>query len=109
MHFSHDEIMQLTTSIWEQMLRLPICADDTAVTVPHSGPRVMSACVQIIGTWQGAVSLTCTEDFASRAAGIMFGLDGVDTRKADMQDALGELANMIGGNIKALLPVACHL
>jgi CheY-specific phosphatase CheX len=26
-----------------------------------------------------------------------------------MQDALGEITNMTGGNIKALLPGACHL
>jgi CheY-specific phosphatase CheX len=41
---------------------------------------------------------------AQRVAQIMFSLDGQLPSREDTQDALGEITNMTGGNIKALLP-----
>lgn len=102
----HEEITQLTTSVWDSILHLPI--------EPESGPlpetqRTIAACVQITGAWRGAVALSCGEELAAEAATVMFAIDGGKPARNDLQDALGELVNMIGGNIKALLPETCHL
>ncbi len=100
------EITQLTTIIWDSILRLSIePAESNAL--PHT--RTMSACVHITGPWPGAVALSCGVEMAEEAAGIMFNLGNAVPTIADMQDALGELANMIGGNVKALLPEGCQL
>jgi CheY-specific phosphatase CheX len=40
---------------------------------------------------------------ASKLAKAMFALDGSDPAPEDLHDALGEIANITGGNIKALL------
>lgn len=101
-----DQIRQLTPAIWDAVLRLPL-QEEPAPAPSHN--RVVSACVHITGAWNGAVALSCEIDFATRAAGIMFDLGDKAPSTADMQDALGELTNMIGGNIKALLPEPCHL
>ncbi len=106
MQFVEEEIRQLTASIWESILSLPL---EQVEVAPAEGARLMAACVQITGAWQGAVSLTCNADFAARAAVIMFGLGDAPATHLDMQDALGELANMVGGNLKALLPEPCQL
>ena len=53
--------------------------------------------------------IECSVDFARRAAGTMFGLEPSAASAADTQDAIGELANMTGGNVKALLPEPCRL
>jgi len=92
-----DEIQQLTMSIWDSILKLPV--EPAAAPLP-AGQRTMSACVQITGAWRGAVALSCDAAMAAEAARVM---------TADMQDALGELVNMIGGNVKALLPETCQL
>jgi chemotaxis protein CheX len=42
-------------------------------------------------------------------AAAMFSTEPCKTSVGDMQDALAELVNMIGGNIKALLPDGCFL
>lgn len=62
----------------------------------------LTACVQINGEWQGAVLVQCSVAAASAITRMLLRTEHVDP--AEVRDALGELANMIGGNIKALLP-----
>lgn len=68
---------------------------------PASGERVMVGCVQITGAWSGAVLVSCRAEFARLAAMLIFGSNETPEEE---RDALGELSNMIAGNIKALLP-----
>lgn len=67
------------------------------------GALTMVGCVQITGTWCGAVLLQCSPEFASKAARIIFASEGTPSPE-DERDALGELSNMVAGNLKALLP-----
>ena len=101
-----QEIQQLTTSIWESILKLPIEPQDSPLPV---GERTMSACVHITGAWSGAVARSCNTGLAIEAAQIMLGVNSSDAKLGDMQDCMGELVNMIGGNVKALLPETCQL
>jgi len=101
-----EQIKQLTISVWDAILRLPIDEDEAPLP---AGQRTLSACVHITGAWNGVLALTCGDQMAAESAAIMFDLDRAGVSVADMQDALGELANMIGGNVKALLPEHCHL
>lgn len=67
------------------------------------GAHTMVGCVQITGTWCGAVLVQCSPEFAAKAARIIFASEGTGGED-DERDALGELTNMIAGNLKALLP-----
>jgi chemotaxis protein CheX len=67
------------------------------------GAHTMVGCVQITGTWSGAVLVQCSPAFAAKAARIIFASDDAPSDE-DERDALGELSNMIAGNLKALLP-----
>jgi chemotaxis protein CheX len=71
--------------------------------------RTFAGVVQISGAWDGAVAVQCGEPLVRRAAVLMFGMPPEAVTSAEMQDALGELANMVGGNFKALLPEPSHL
>jgi CheY-specific phosphatase CheX len=71
--------------------------------VREPGARTMVGCVQITGTWSGAVLVQCSPEFAAKAAKIIFSTEGIPTLEEE-RDALGELSNMIAGNLKALLP-----
>jgi chemotaxis protein CheX len=106
MQLIEEEIRRLVPTIWDAVLHLPL---DPAEEMPQASHRMVSACVHIAGAWNGAVALSCDTDIASKAAVIMFDLVDALPTTEEMQDALGELTNMIGGNIKALLPEACHL
>lgn len=103
-----DQIHELTESIWESMLGLAVARCEVEETATN-GDRSMTGCIQITGAWEGAVTLDCSLDFARRAAEIMFDLEPQAADSEEIKDALGELANMLGGNLKSLLPGPAHL
>lgn len=65
-----------------------------------------SASVTIKGEWNGMVSIELTESGAHRVTCGMLGMDpeNDETTEADVVDAVGELVNMVGGNVKSLVP-----
>jgi chemotaxis protein CheX len=69
---------------------------------------VMSA-VSITGSWHGHVTFACTEKAARNAAAAFLELGPAEVSDADIADVLGELANIVGGNIKSMLPSGCVL
>jgi len=69
--------------------------------------RRLAGCVQINGAWSGSVILWCDEDFARACAVMLF--EGEICGDAETRDALGELTNMVAGNLKTLLPAPSHL
>lgn len=109
MEFPENDIRQLTEHIWMTSLGLAIHPSAKKEWVPNGGERILASCIQITGFWEGALALLCPEGLARRVAAIMFSLEPEAVTMEQVQDALGELANIIGGNIKAMLPNLCHL
>jgi len=100
-----DEIIQIVQTIWTSILNLPIEVippEDTA-SEPLPG-RSFTACVQFTGDFEGATLLHCSSRLALELTSIMFAEKPEQLSIEDLQDALGELTNMIAGNIKPLLP-----
>ena len=62
------------------------------------------AVTEITGEWNGTVCLACSRAAARHATAVMFGIDDEDLTPADVTDAVGELINVVGGNIKSLVP-----
>jgi chemotaxis protein CheX len=106
MQFLEEEISQVTSTVWESVLGIGLVRRHDRPVVPA---RVVSGCVQFTGAWEGACLIECSAEFARVAAGTMFGVEPAAASLADTQDAIGELANMTGGNVKALLPEPCRL
>ncbi|QOV88115.1 chemotaxis protein CheX [Humisphaera borealis] len=103
-----DQVEQLVAGVWDQTLRMPVATGDSGGSVAAS-ERQMAAYVQISGAWDGTVALHCTHDLAAAAAASMFNVPLASVTSRDELDALGELANMIGGNLKPLFPGPSHL
>jgi len=101
-------VCQITDSVWTSTLNLPV--QPVAAPNDKAAPgRSMVGCVQITGTWSGAVTLECASALARRCAASMFGMDPEMASEAEIKDALGELTNMVGGNIKSLIEGPCQL
>lgn len=106
MQFLEEEIRQVTETVFEAVLGITLVRSDA---VPDMPARTVGGCVQFTGAWDGAVTLEVSADFAREAAATMFGMDASQASVSDTRDAIGELTNMTGGNVKALLPEPCRL
>jgi len=65
------------------------------------GTEGYTASVRFLGNWTGAVLVHCEVSTAQRLTQRLLGAETVSPE--DVTDAMGELANMIGGNIKSVL------
>lgn len=81
--------------------------DDVAAGFSPDSP--ITGWVRLTGAWEGAVAITCSMKHAERAASAMYAMDPGRASNDQVRDALGEIAHMIGGNIKALLPSPTNL
>jgi chemotaxis protein CheX len=106
MHVTETDLVQMMREIWTSLLGLEV---EPAGEADRLGPlSLLTGCIQITGAWEGAVTLHCCTELARTAAATMFSLEPHAITVAEMQDALGELVNMLGGGVKALLPeIAC--
>ena len=100
MQFAAADITQLATDIWGSVLGLEIEPAETA----ELGEDCLTGCIQIAGAWRGSVRLDVPRSFAHQIAATMFDLSLPKVSEDDMTDALAELTNMLGGNIKSVLP-----
>lgn len=96
-----DDINALTIQVWETVLCLPIEAD---VPRPPEADLHVVGMVNITGGWEGSVLVRCTRPLARSITEAMFGMDPGEAGADEIADALGEIANMIGGNVKSLVP-----
>ncbi len=99
---THDDIVAITQSVMATVLELN---PEECASLPGE-PRAdrVTGCIQISGQWKGAVVLETTTEFATLAAARMLAIDEQKVTDADQQDAIAELTNMVGGNIKSQVP-----
>jgi chemotaxis protein CheX len=67
-------------------------------------PTTVAAIVHISGTWTGSVVVSCSDDLATRTAGRMLEAEPSSLTAEDISVARGEVANMVGGGVKAMMP-----
>lgn len=83
-------------------------ADDAPYPVPpEDRGGDVTAAVSITGAWDGHLIVCGSQRFAVNLAELMLGEPTVS--QAEIVDAMGELANIVGGNVKATLPGENHL
>jgi chemotaxis protein CheX len=99
------DIEAIIGMIWESLFDLPL--ERVHDTQPDGAP-VVTGFVSIEGAWNGAVMVRCPTALATTLTSAMFQAGSAPSFD-DVSDALGELTNMIAGNVKALLPSPCNL
>jgi hypothetical protein len=80
--------------------------DEFLLPLPGGIPDdAVSSWVEVVGPWTGAVVLTCSRSTAGELARCLLAEHAPPVLdEEEIADALGELANVVGGNVKALLP-----
>lgn len=108
MQFIEKEICDYTESIWKSILSLDVKPAQNGSSDSENN-YALAGCIHITGAWNGTVTIHYPMFLAKQVASIMFDLHGEPVKNELIQDALGELTNMTGGNIKSLLPEPCFL
>jgi len=98
---SSADLAAIVDEIFGAMAGMQLTPFEKAMVSDSRGEYVVSA-VQIVGEWQGAVRLDIDMELARRACANLTGVAATDLSQQDVRDAAGELANMVGGSVKAL-------
>ena len=102
-----EELSQIAQTVWESALQLELMAPSAHASAGE--PAALTAVISFTGAWNGHVTMTLGESLSRRIAGSMLEVEPGQLAKEDILDALREVINMLGGNIKALLPPPCQL
>ena len=103
---SVEVLAQIVQSVFTTMIGLEV-SPSSALWNPV-GDRLTSS-VYLIGEWNGAVLFDCNPRQACQFAGRILSMDPPEIVDDDVRDVLGELANMIGGNMKCCMPAGVQL
>ena len=95
-------VQEITEQAWLAL----VGEDEVLVPLPAPLPAdTRSSWVEIVGPWTGSVVLTCGRETALALTRALLREHAPEVlEEEDVDDALGELANVVGGNVKAVLP-----
>ena len=100
---TEDDLRVIAEQVWSSYLDLD--GSSPLLPVPAEKHQAdVTASVSVTGAWRGHVLVSCSDAASRNAAAALLGIDLDDVSDDDVADALGELANIIGGNVKSLLP-----
>ena len=102
MTITDDDLTAIVEEICEALVEQDMTAPAPPTPVDEAA-LPMTAVVDINGDWVGSVSIHCQRGVAERIASLMFAVPVGDLTRADVIDALGEVANMAAGAIKGML------
>jgi chemotaxis protein CheX len=95
-----EELAEIVESVFETMLSLTVCECGPAGCANAERVRAM---VRLTSEWTGAVLVECGPEAARRFTGRFLAMAPPESVNDLVRDVLGELANMIGGNLKCVL------
>jgi len=103
---SVELLVQIIESVFVTMMDLEVSLCEAPLD--SRGERLTSF-IHLTGDWNGAVLFECSSWQACQFTGRILAMDPPPVLDDDVRDALGELANMIGGNMKSALAAGVSL
>lgn len=103
--FSSTTLEEILCDVWSAYLS----TFEAPTPSSEPGGAELVGSVRVSGAWQGAVDLALSAPTARLAAAAMLALPDEELDDQDVRDAVGELANIVGGNVKSLLPAPTTL
>jgi chemotaxis protein CheX len=107
MEFLEEQIIKVTEDVWKRVMGLEIKVADE--DVGSAEKELIASFIQIMGSWDGTVILDCDKEFSRLLASLIFNMPKEEVSDEEIWDALGELVNIIAGNLKAHLPQPCYI
>ena len=105
---NENDLAEMVEQVWESYLD-PEGVNPLIPTYDENQPSEVHSSVSITGSWTGHVVYASSREAARRAAAAFLAMEPDEVSEEDLSDVLGELANIVGGNVKAMLPSGCFL
>ena len=100
-------IAAMVVDVWESfLLEPPALVTTDAEPLPT---LVTAASVSLTGAWEGVLMVECPSDLAARLSCAMLGMEDGEANDLDVADTMGEVANVLGGNLKNVLPIPTRI
>ena len=98
----NDKLIESTIEIFTGMVMMEIAV--AGVPLAKLGPlkKSITGMVGLAGTHKGVLAVHFPQEVALAVTSNFLGMD-VEEVNEDVQDAIGEIANMLGGNLKTIL------
>ncbi|WP_029434216.1 chemotaxis protein CheX [Blastococcus sp. URHD0036] len=95
-------VLSITEEAWISL----VGEDEVLVPIPGELPAdVVSSWVDVVGPWTGSVVLTTSRRTAEDLSRALLRESAPEVlEEEDVVDAFGEIANVVGGSVKAVLP-----
>lgn len=107
MQTSYESVIEeIVQSIFSTMLNIELFRDEAP---PPADQELLLTSIQIAGEWMGSVVLAMSPQMAREAASSMLEIPVSTVNQDDLGDVAAELVNMVGGNLKSLLPGPSYL
>lgn len=94
-----ERIVEITRGVFTTMVMLDVVAESPLTEPIVSFHETLTSMVGMAGSHSGILAIHCPKDLALRITSSMLGMD-VTEIDDDVNDALGEIANMVGGDVK---------
>ncbi len=95
-----EDLHKIVESVFQTMMK--------ASAIPHMDRPSLTwdftSMIHYAGSWSGMVTLECNRPLAVNLAQKFLRNNFRNISTEEVEDTLGELTNMIGGNLKAVLP-----
>ena len=98
----NNKIIESTIEIFTGMVMMEISVAGEPLTTLGSLENSITGMVGLAGVCKGVLAVHFPKQVALDVTGSFIGME-VDEINADVQDAIGEIANMLGGNLKTIL------
>ena len=97
-----DKIIDATNEIFSSMIMMEVGVSEEMPAQEHVFTNSISGIIGLAGTQKGVLAIHLPAAVAMAITGSFLGME-VNELGPDVEDAIGELANMLGGNIKTIL------
>jgi chemotaxis protein CheX len=105
---NENDLAEMVEQVWESYLD-PEGLNPLIPTYDENQPSEVHSSVSITGSWTGHIVYASSTLAARRAAAAFLAMEPDEVAEEDLSDVLGELANIVGGNVKAMLPPGAFL
>jgi chemotaxis protein CheX len=105
---NENDLAEMVEQVWVSYLD-PEGVNPLIPTGDEKQPSEVHSSVSISGSWTGHVVYASSTAAAKKAAAAFLAMEVGEVSDEDVADVLGELANIVGGNVKAMLPAGALL